>query len=73
MDFMKKNYPPYFTYQDFARDFTAEFYNPDEWAEIYQASGAKYILLYMVIPHLTLEIFPIEVKHTVKQFFPQSR
>jgi len=71
---MKKNYPPNFTYQDFARDFTAEFYNPDEWAEILQASGAKYdISLYMVIPHLTLDIFPTEVKHTVKQFFPQSR
>ena len=64
---MKKNYPPDFTYQDFARDFTAEFYNPDEWAEILQASGAKYdISLYTVIPHLTLDIFSIEVKHTVK-------
>jgi alpha-L-fucosidase len=39
---MKKNYPPGFTYQDFAHDFTAEFYNPDEWAEIFQSSGAKY-------------------------------
>jgi alpha-L-fucosidase len=49
---MKKNYPSDFTYQDFARDFTAEFYNPDKWAEILQASGAKYdISLYMVIPH----------------------
>lgn len=42
VDFMKKNYPPGFTYQDFAHDFTAEFYNPDEWAEIFQSSGAKY-------------------------------
>jgi alpha-L-fucosidase len=39
---MKKNYPPDFTYQDFARDFTTEFYNPDDWAEILQTSGAKY-------------------------------
>jgi alpha-L-fucosidase len=38
---MEKNYPPGFTYQDFARDFTAEFYDPDEWAEIFQSSGAK--------------------------------
>jgi alpha-L-fucosidase len=69
---MKKNYPPDFTYQDFARDFTAECYNPDEWAEILQASGAKYdISLYMVTSHLTLDIFSIEVKHTLKQFFPQ--
>ncbi|XP_069692576.1 alpha-L-fucosidase-like [Periplaneta americana] len=45
VEFMKKNYPPNFTYQDFARDFTAEFYNPDEWAEIFQSSGAKYVVL----------------------------
>ncbi|PNF35620.1 Alpha-L-fucosidase [Cryptotermes secundus] len=45
VDFMKKNYPPGFTYQDFASDFTAEFYNPDDWAEIFQSSGARYIVL----------------------------
>jgi alpha-L-fucosidase len=45
VDFMKKNYPPGFTYQDFASDFTAEFYNPDEWAEIFQSSGARYGIL----------------------------
>ena len=54
---MKKTYPPDFTYQDFARDFTAEFYNPDEWAEILQTSGAKYdISLYTIISHLSLDI-----------------
>lgn len=42
---MKKNYPPGFTYQDFASDFTAEFYNPDDWAEIFQSSGARYGIL----------------------------
>ena len=41
VDFMKKNYPPGFTYQDFARDFKAEFYDPEEWAELFQSSGAK--------------------------------
>ncbi|KAJ9592723.1 hypothetical protein L9F63_015603, partial [Diploptera punctata] len=45
VDFMKKNYPPNFTYQDFARDFTAEFYDPEEWAEIFKNSGAKYVVL----------------------------
>ena len=44
VEFMKKNYPPDFTYADFAPQFKAEFYNPDEWAEILQASGAKYAL-----------------------------
>ncbi|XP_069692526.1 alpha-L-fucosidase-like [Periplaneta americana] len=45
VNFMKENYPPNFTYQDFARDFTAEFYNPEDWAEIFQSSGAKYVVL----------------------------
>ena len=39
--FMKKNYPPGFTYADFAPQFTAEFYDPNEWADILKASGAK--------------------------------
>jgi len=42
---MKQRYPPNFTYQDFARDFTAEFFNATEWAELFKASGAKYVVL----------------------------
>ncbi|KAK5642896.1 hypothetical protein RI129_009063 [Pyrocoelia pectoralis] len=45
VEFMKNNYPPGFTYQEFARDFTAEFYNPTEWAKLFQKSGAKYVVL----------------------------
>jgi len=45
VDFMKKNYPPDFTYADFAPKFTAEFFEPDKWAEIFKASGAKYVVL----------------------------
>ena len=44
-DYMKKNYGPNFTYADFAKDFTAEFFNPDQWADIFKASGAKYVVL----------------------------
>ncbi|KZC12089.1 Alpha-L-fucosidase [Dufourea novaeangliae] len=44
-DFMKNRYPPNFTYQDFARDFTTEFFNATQWSEVFQASGAKYIVL----------------------------
>lgn len=40
---MKKNYPPNFTYQDFAKDFTAEFFNASEWADIFANSGAKLV------------------------------
>ncbi|XP_063430610.1 alpha-L-fucosidase-like [Mytilus trossulus] len=43
--FMKQNYRPDFTYADFAADFTAEFFNPDEWADIFKASGAGYVVL----------------------------
>lgn len=45
VDFMKENYPVGFTYQDFAPMFTAEFFDPNEWADIFEASGAKYIVL----------------------------
>lgn len=41
VEFMKKNYPPNFTYQDFAKEFKAEFYDPEKWAELFKASGAK--------------------------------
>ncbi|XP_054013327.1 alpha-L-fucosidase [Hylaeus anthracinus] len=44
-DFMKQRYPPQFTYQDFAHEFTAEFFNATKWSELFQASGAKYIVL----------------------------
>ncbi|KAF2901668.1 hypothetical protein ILUMI_04511 [Ignelater luminosus] len=44
-EFMRQNYPPGFTYQDFAKDFTAEFFTPTDWAAIFQKSGAKYVIL----------------------------
>lgn len=45
VDYMTNNYPPNFTYQEFARDFTAEFFNATEWAKLFEASGAKYVVL----------------------------
>lgn len=39
--FMRDNYPPGFTYADFGPQFTARFFLPDEWAELFQAAGAK--------------------------------
>ncbi|CAL7935329.1 unnamed protein product [Xylocopa violacea] len=44
-DFMKERYPPSFTYQDFAREFTAEFFNATQWSKMFEASGAKYVVL----------------------------
>ncbi|XP_071813119.1 alpha-L-fucosidase-like isoform X2 [Apostichopus japonicus] len=43
--FMRSNYRPGFTYTDFAPAFTAEFFNPKHWADIIEASGAKYAVL----------------------------
>ncbi|CAL1576169.1 unnamed protein product [Knipowitschia caucasica] len=45
VDFMQRNYPPGFTYQDFAPLFTAEFFDPNVWSEVLSASGAKYVVL----------------------------
>ena len=41
VDFMKKNYRPGFSYADFAPMFKAEFYDPNQWADIFGASGAQ--------------------------------
>ena len=56
IDFMNKNYPPGFTYPDFAPMFKAEFYDPAKWAALFQLSGAKY-------HHSTLHvvIIPLQV------------
>ena len=39
--FVKENYPPDFKYADLASQFTAEFFDPEHWAEVFQSSGAK--------------------------------
>ena len=45
VEFMKENYPPKFTYQDFGPLFTAQFYNPTEWVDLFVKAGAKYVVL----------------------------
>ena len=45
-EFMKNNYPPDFTYGDFAANFRAELFNPNQWTDILKASGARYIVHY---------------------------
>lgn len=42
---MKNNYAPNFKYEDFGPLFTAKFFNASHWADIFQASGAKYVVL----------------------------
>ncbi|XP_019405693.1 PREDICTED: plasma alpha-L-fucosidase [Crocodylus porosus] len=43
--FMEDHYPPGFRYEDFGPLFTAEFFDPNRWADILKASGAKYVVL----------------------------
>uniref|UniRef100_A0A665TP08 Alpha-L-fucosidase n=1 Tax=Echeneis naucrates TaxID=173247 RepID=A0A665TP08_ECHNA len=43
--YMADNYPAGFTYQEFAPQFRAQFFDPEEWADIFRASGAKYVVL----------------------------
>lgn len=43
VEFMEKNYPQGFTYADFAPMFKAELFDPQQWAEIFEASGAKLV------------------------------
>lgn len=39
--YMHDNYRPDFTYADFAKDFKAEFFEPSQWAELFNSSGAR--------------------------------
>lgn len=39
--YMNHFYRPNFTYADFAAQFTAEFFDPVEWAETFKKAGAK--------------------------------
>ena len=42
--FHKKNYGANFEYQQFAPMFRAELFHPDQWADLFVRSGAKYIV-----------------------------
>jgi len=44
-DFHQKHYGKDFLYRDFAPQFRAELFQPDAWAELFKASGAKYVVL----------------------------
>jgi alpha-L-fucosidase len=45
VDFHNRTYGPDTKYQDFAKDFTAELFQPDEWARLFQNAGARYVVL----------------------------
>jgi len=41
VDFMNENYPPGFSYAEFAPMFHAELFDPDAWAKLFSEAGAK--------------------------------
>lgn len=41
VDYMRKNFKLGTTYQELAHQLTAEHFNPVEWAELFERSGAK--------------------------------
>lgn len=45
VDFGKKVYGENTTYEDFVPMFKAELFDPQEWAELFKESGAKYVVL----------------------------
>jgi alpha-L-fucosidase len=45
VDFHTRTYGQSFQYQDFVDRFTCEMFEPEEWANIFLSSGAKYIVL----------------------------
>ncbi len=44
-DFQERIYGKDFRYEDFAPMWKAELWNPNEWADLFKKSGAKYVLL----------------------------
>ncbi len=45
VDFHNKTYGPGFKYQDFAPMFRAELFKPDDWADLFERAGARYVVL----------------------------
>lgn len=43
--FHEKNYGKDFTYPQFETMFKAELYDPNQWADVFKRSGAKYVVL----------------------------
>ena len=44
-EFHNKHYGKDKTYQSFASEFNADLFDPEHWANVFQASGAKYVVL----------------------------
>ncbi len=45
VNFHEKTYGKNFTYYNFGEMFKADLFNPDDWAQLFEKAGAKYIVL----------------------------
>jgi len=61
-DFHRAQYGEDFEYRDFAPMFRAELFNPDQWAELFKESGAKYVVL-TTKHHDGFCLWPTDNKH----------
>lgn len=43
--FHEKTYGSNFSYPDFAKNFKAELFNPEQWVSVFKNAGAKYVVL----------------------------
>jgi alpha-L-fucosidase len=43
--FEERTYGPNHKYADFVKGFTCELFKPDEWADLFRQSGARYVVL----------------------------
>ena len=60
VNFMEQNYPPEFTYQDFAAQLTFELFNATQWAQLFKASGARYTV-FLTKHHDGYDLWPSSV------------
>ena len=44
-EYHRRQYGPDYDYQNFAPQFRAELFDPDHWADVFQGSGARYVVL----------------------------
>ncbi|MEZ5083497.1 MAG: alpha-L-fucosidase [Bacteroidales bacterium] len=61
-EFHRNNYGEDFEYRDFAPLFKAELFDPDQWAELFKKSGARYVVLTSK-HHDGFCLWPTENKH----------
>lgn len=62
--YVKKNYQKSIEYETFAAWFTAEFFEPDKWADLFAKSGAKYVLPACSLIFFSLSFHPSRFVNT---------